>query len=532
MGNEQSAPEEVTEVKENGTIPEKHENGSVNGISASITLNGLEADVKSDITVHQNGKLQSPKLETKAEANNVTAEPEPEPAPAESVSETTDSPPANTEPVKKRKEKSHGFGKLFKKKDRKADEKTEVREKEKISSEEQVDASQLRIEPQQETANVKQESEPVTEPEVGATSESSPEEQTVPASENGNDQPEESREESEPEENPVMNFFKTLVTPTKTPKKETAAPDAAKDQSQKETTPAEATTVAQTSEQSAAPKGMPAPPPPPPEPPRLETKGEPASKAAKPTQKDEPKASAKEPESAKGKSTKDALSKFFRPKTIKEEAHAIEVEVQPVVEVQETAVEEPEPLVEVQVESQQAAVEVGKQVGEEEKVDPSKAGTLEAAAKPEPPPPVQEEKKLTSKSSFMFLFKPKVLLDTMATKVQAASTSGVRLLKKSTGLAADPKKTTPTPPSPAESPQPAKAKEEPKAVAKSEAVVDSKPAAAASPAGDDAASQPKKLEKRNSIQLFFKNLGQKRHSTDAGVQTEPATAATASEKTK
>ncbi|XP_027866808.1 breast carcinoma-amplified sequence 1 isoform X3 [Xiphophorus couchianus] len=517
MGNEQSTPEEVTE---NGTIPEKYENGSVNGISASITLNGLEADVKSDITVHQNGKLQSPKLETKAEPDNVTAEPEPEPAPAESVSETTDSPPTDTEPVKKRKEKSHGFGKLFKKKDRKAEEKTEVQEKEKISSEEQVDASQLHIEPQQETANVKQESEPVTEPEVGATTESSPEEQTVPESENGNNQPEESREESELEENPVMSFFKTLVSPTKTPKKETAAPDAAKDQ------------IAQTSEQSAAPKGMPAPPPPPPEPPRLETKGEAAAKAAKPTQKEEPKASAKEPESAKGKSTKDALSKFFRPKTIKEEAQAIEVEVQPVVEVQETAVEAPEPVVEMQAESQQAAVEVDKQVGEEEKVDPSKAGTLEAAAKPEPPPPVQEEKKLTSKSSFMSLFKPKVLLDTMTTKVQAASTSGVRFLKKSTGLAADPKMTTPTPPAPAELPQPAKAKEEPKAVAKSEAVVDSKPAAASSPAGDDAASQPKRLEKRNSIQLFFKNLGQKRHSTDAGVQTEPATAATASEKTK
>lgn len=62
---------------------------------------------------------------------------------------------------------------------------------------------------------------------------------------------------------------------------------------------------------------MPAPPPPPPEPPRLETKGEPAAKAAKPTQKEEPKASAKEPESAKGKSTKDALSKFFRPKVKK-----------------------------------------------------------------------------------------------------------------------------------------------------------------------------------------------------------------------
>lgn len=44
------------------------------------------------------------------------------------------------------------------------------------------------------------------------------------------------------------------------------------------------------------------------------------------------------------------------------------------------------------------------------KVDPSKTGTLEAAAKPEPPPPVQEEKKSASKSSFMSLFKNKVSL--------------------------------------------------------------------------------------------------------------------------
>lgn len=43
------------------------------------------------------------------------------------------------------------------------------------------------------------------------------------------------------------------------------------------------------------------------------------------------------------------------------------------------------------------------------KVDPSKTGTLEAAAKPEPPPPVQEQKK-ASKSPFrsLSLFKVKV----------------------------------------------------------------------------------------------------------------------------
>lgn len=104
------------------------------------------------------------------------------------------------------------------------------------------------------------------------------------------------------------------------------------------------------------------------------------------------------------------------------------------------------------------------------KVDPSKASTLEAAAKPEPPPAVQEEKKPASKSSFMSLFKPKVrtpsptflwvfrisyisvnsgdisqqkvtdscefeeLLDHMTAKVQAASTSGVRLFRRTAGV--------------------------------------------------------------------------------------------------
>ncbi|XP_071398010.1 breast carcinoma-amplified sequence 1 isoform X4 [Centroberyx affinis] len=140
------------------------------------------------------------------------------------------------------------------------------------------------------------------------------------------------------------------------------------------------------------------------------------------------------------------------------------------------------------------------------KVDASKTSTLEAAAKPEPPPPVQEEKKPSSKTSFLSFFKPK---------------------------AAEPKKETPAPPAAAEAVQTVKAKEEPKAAAKSaEAPVDNKSVSGASQSGDDAANVPRKLEKRNSIHLFFKNLGQKRHSTDAGVQTEPVTVAPAAEKAK
>lgn len=282
----------------------------------------------------------------------------------------------------------------------------------------------------------------------------SPEGEKAPEADDGNSQPVETREDSHPEENPVMNFFKTLVTSTKAAKKETATPDATKDQSQKESQPAATTTVAQVCEPPAAPKGMSIPPPPPPEPPKMEIKGEPAAKPAKPTPKEEPKAAAKAAESSKGKSAKDTLSKFFRPK----------------------------------------------------KVDPSKTGTLEAAPKPEPAPPVQEEKKTASKSAFLSLFKPK---------------------------AADPKKAAPAPAVAAEASQTAKAKEEPKAAAKSsEAAVENKPASAASQAGEDAASGPRKLEKRNSIQMFFKILGQKRNSTDAGVQTEPVTVAPAAEKAK
>ncbi|XP_074536740.1 breast carcinoma-amplified sequence 1 isoform X4 [Halichoeres trimaculatus] len=282
-----------------------------------------------------------------------------------------------------------------------------------------------------------------------------------------------------------MNFFKTLVTPTKTTKKETAAPAAAKDQSPEESQPDTTTTVAQVSEPPAAPKGMSIPPPPPPEPPKMEIKAEPAAKPAKASPKPEPKAAAKEPESSKGKISKNTFSSFFRSK----------------------------------------------------KVDPSKVVTLEAAAKPEPAPPAPEEKKADTKTAFLSFFKTKVLLDNMTTKVQAASTSGVRFLRRTAGVAAGSKKATPAPAAAAataEAAQTAKAKDEPKAAAAakpSEAAPESKAASAGPQAGDEAVNAPKKLEKRNSIHTFFKSLGQRRGSTDAGVQTDPAAPA-AAEKAK
>ncbi|XP_035863781.1 breast carcinoma-amplified sequence 1 isoform X7 [Sander lucioperca] len=442
MGNENSKNGELTE---NGNIPGKHSNGSVNGLSANITSNGLEIAVNTETIVQQNGEPLSLELATKSTQ------------------------PEILETIIHKKEVKKG-------------------------NEDQTDVSLPATNPQPEAANLKRAS--LTVPE-SVTLEPGPEKEKAPESDKG--------EDSNPEENPVMNFFKTLVTP-KITKKETATPGATKDQSQMENQPAVTTTVAQVSEPPAASKGMSYPPPPPPEPPRMEIKGEPAAKPVKPTPKEEPKAAAKEAESPKGKSTRVALSKFFRPKV------GLGVKASKDKGASASGAKAP-------AKAKTAAV----------KVDPSKAGTLEAAAKPEPPPPVQEEKK-TQKSSFFSLFKPKVLLDNMTTKVQAASTSGVRLLRRTTGVAADPQKASPAPAAAAET---VKAKEEPKAAAKSsEAVVDNKPASVASQAGDDAANVPRKLEKRNSIHLFFKHLSQKRNSTDAGVQTEPVPVAPAAEKAK
>ncbi|XP_023122496.1 breast carcinoma-amplified sequence 1 isoform X2 [Amphiprion ocellaris] len=546
MGNEQSMN---TEPVENGKISEKHENGSVNGLSAKITSNGLETDDKSETILHQNGEPHSLTFATES-SEYVIIESECQAASAQVISDIPDTTTQKEEVKKSKEEKINLFNRMFRKK-AEPPRGVESAEEKRTSGEDQTDVSLPSTDPQQETTNQKQESEPLTLPE-SVTPDCGPEEENVPETDNGNSEPVESQEESNPEENPVMNFFKTLVTTTKTSKKETATPDATKEQSQKETQPAATTTVAQISEPPAAPKGMSIPPPPPPEPPKMEIKGEPSAKPVKPVPKEEPKAAAKQPESSKGKSAKDTLSKFFRPKVllgvqisrgkgasasgaktaavgkpVEVPEPAVKVQIENKVEPQEPEAEVAQPVLEVQMVDGLPQPEV------EAEVDPSKSGTLEAAAKPEPPPPVQEEKKKASKSPFFSLFKPKVLLDHMTTKVQAASTSGVRLLRKTTGLAAESKKATPTPPAAAEATQAVKTKEEPKAAAKSsEAVVDNKPASVASQAGDDAANVPKRLEKRNSIQLFFKNLGQKRHSTDAGVQTEPVTVAPAAEKAK
>ncbi|XP_029363245.1 breast carcinoma-amplified sequence 1 isoform X2 [Echeneis naucrates] len=471
MGNENSKSKETA----------KNENGSANGLSANLTSNGLEVSMNGETILDHNGEALSLKLPTgSTEPEFVIVESDSHPAKAQVILEIPE-PAIQEEAVKKiKEEKVRLFGKMFKKKSGASADIKKAKKKE-TSNEDETDVSPAAADPQPETANQKQESQSLTEPE-SVTPDPEPEEEKAPGTDDGASQPAEIQEESDPEENPVMNFFKSLVTPTKTSKKETATPDATKEQSQKETQPAAATTAAQISEQPAAPKGMSIPPPPPPEPPKMEVKGEPAAKPVKLTAKEEPKAAAKEPEPSKSGSAIDSLSKFF----------GLKVQLGFKASKGRGA-------------SGSGAKAPAKTAAA--KADPSKAGTLEAAAKPPPPPPAQEEKKTASKSSFFSLFKSK---------------------------SADPKKASSAPAAAAaEAAQGVKAKEEPKPGAKSsEGVVDSKQASVASQAGDDAASVPRKLEKRNSIQLFFKNLGQKRHSTDAGVQTEPVTVAPAAEKAK
>nr|XP_057907277.1 breast carcinoma-amplified sequence 1 isoform X5 [Doryrhamphus excisus] len=470
MGNEHAKAK--VEVEDENTQPAQ-ENGGVGGLTVDITSNGLDIDVNSETSVQPTGK---------AAAANPLQEPD----------SATEPSPASPEVEQWKVDKVNLLDKLFPKKaepEATVDPKN-VDEDERRNDGKDGSRSDARIEP--EPANSQPET--LTQPPTPQTPQTPPTPQTPqtpPVAWQQTDEadgPAARTEETNPQDAPVMNFFRNLMTPAKTSKKETA--DVPKDQRQKENQPAPSTTVAQVSEAPAAAKGMLIPPPPPPEPPKVEVKVELSSKSAK----EKPKtATAKD-----GKSSKDVLGKFFRPKTNKEAPLTSDPDPQVETPVQiQTNKETPVPAPQVET-----PVEITK------KADPSKAATLEATAKPEAEAAVPQEKKTPAKSTFFSFFKPK---------------------------AGDPKKASPAPATAA--PPTAKAKEEPKAPAKSpEAVPDNKAAAAAtaaaSKAGDGGANAARKTEKRNSIQLFLKHLGQKRHSTDAGVQTEPVIMAAAAEKSK
>ncbi|TRY99416.1 hypothetical protein DNTS_006586 [Danionella cerebrum] len=273
-------------------------------------------------------------------------------------------------------------------------------------------------------------------------------------------------EEQKTAEKSVMNFFKTLASPAKTSKEAQVTADASKEQE--------------------APKAP--PPPPPPAPPKLEGKAEPVLK------KEETPA-AKEPAKTKDKSKSSGFSKLFRSKPVKvEEKKPVEVKAEPV----EVEGEKPEVNAEpVEVEEKKPEVNA--------EVDASKTSTLEAGASApkaeEPPAP--EEKKPEKKSTFGKLFKPKA---TVAKKETAAS--------------------TPAPAAAAEAAPPAKPKEDPKAAAAAPSAAQPAPDSKSETSTNGASPNiPRKMEKRNSLQLFFKNLGPKRQS-DGGAQPDAPAAAT------
>ncbi|XP_062314825.1 breast carcinoma-amplified sequence 1 isoform X7 [Osmerus eperlanus] len=485
MGNEQSTHKQnglQTKVEE---VTLQHQNGGLNGHAIKL----LENNVVSEVAVQKSCEAPTStlSLEIALDQTDDSSFPVPKENPClpENVEQKQETPaeseiPSPDLPKKDPKEtveKVNFFDKLFKKK---TESSSIVDNLQETNIPTENPSSPVADDPQSELAEPKEDSVTFKEPNCVSVT-PTPEEGTTSEAGEDRDHLVETQEGESTEENTVMNFFKTLVNPTKTPKKEKASPDIAIDPKETPTAPTTAAAQVVDAPASTAPKGMSIPPPPPPAPPTLESKGETAAKPVKSITKEEAKDAAKEPEAAKAKSSKDSpFSILFRPK----------------------------------------------------KVDASKASTLEAAPKPEPPPVPEETKAPAKASTFKSFFKPsKMLLDQMASKVQTASASGVRLLMRTTGGAAEPKKEPSAPPAEPEAAQAVKTKEEPKATPKApspEAPVDNQ--SATSQSGEDPANIPRKMEKRNSIHLFFKNLG-KRHS-DAGVQTEPLAVSSAPEKAK
>ncbi|XP_077075009.1 uncharacterized protein LOC143725962 isoform X7 [Siphateles boraxobius] len=456
MGNEQS-----TQKKRPKTNAEqKVTNGELNG-HAVPTPDGSELVASKAAAVEQKCETppvtitKKPPKKEEVDSCKLNGPKHVETTPEEKNTVAKDAEPPKTVPKPSEDEVTNFFGKMFKKKS----EPVKPASKSNDSVDAPVTAVDLKIDLQPDPVDIKTSAEPEPEPEPeGKTLEPSPVEVTEE-----NNPP----EDIKAAEKSVMNFFKTFVTPTKTSKEAKATPDASKEQSQKETPPAPST--------NETPKA----PPPPPAPPKMESKAEPVVKKEE-TSATKAAAATKAEGSAKTKTKDSSFSKLFRPKPV--------------------VVEEKKP-VEVQV-------------------DASKSSTLEASAKPEEPPaPKPEEKKQEKKSTFGKMFKPKVLLGQVSTRIQAAASSAAASISlMSARSAPEAKNETPAPPPVAEAAPVVKAKEEPKpAIPAPQTAPDNKSIGSTD---NSSPNMPRKLEKRNSLQLFFKNLGQKRQS-DAGVQTDP-----------
>ncbi|KAL4623741.1 breast carcinoma-amplified sequence 1 [Arapaima gigas] len=259
---------------------------------------------------------------------------------------------------------------------------------------------------------------------------------------------------------------------------------------------------------------------PPPEPPKAEAKAE---AAAKSSQKEGPKDTPSGLATPTKKAAKGGrFSKLFSSKPAEKEPAEEQQQEEEVMVVKEEEEEE---------EGQTAA---------------SKASTLEATPQPEQAPKLTQKKK----SNLISLFKTKVPQRPQTSKVLTTPACGNSVPVNTEVLAPESTKDTPpeAPPLPESAPS-AKAKEEPKPSAEAEkkksgkqeaapkakapeVAADNKCASEATPGGDDAATGvSKKLEKRNSIHLFFKSLGPKRLS-EVGVQTDPVTITYPPEKAK
>nr|XP_046221893.1 SH3 domain-containing protein C23A1.17-like isoform X5 [Oncorhynchus gorbuscha] len=465
MGNEHSKNKGHTKDKSEQAL-DKHPEREVNSHAVSILYDGLENSDTSEAAVEQNSQPSSrpPAKEPGiVEANGsgcapVVVEQEP-------VIENVPEPEPNhqkKEPKESSKERMNVFDTFFKKKATPQLNPDPAPEKEEPIKEKTVEESKSSPEVSV-TVTDGIHAEPLDEvKEDTETSvkppKPSPEAEEVKGPGIGEESShlEENQEgESQTEDNPVMNFFKTLVTSTKKNKQGTAIPDVTKDQSQKEAQPTATTTAAQVVDAPAAAKGGMSFPPPPPPAPAPPKMEVKAEIVAQPVTN----APKKEPKDA-AKEPEATKSKSDSPFSRLFSRKTVEaVEPQPVVAVQE--------------------------------IDASKTATLEASAKPEPPPapaPKEGKKPAVAKASFSF-FKPK---------------------------ASEPKKEAPAPAADAIA-GPSVSKEEPKAP--EIPAVDSKPASGPTEGGDNSPILPKRLEKRNSIHLFFKNLGKRQ--SDAGVQTEP-----------
>ncbi|XP_052451102.1 neurofilament heavy polypeptide isoform X5 [Carassius gibelio] len=465
MGNEQSTQNKPQKAN----AEKKAQNGELNGHAVPAQDETDPETSKKEAVEQKSETLPAPvtnepkppeKEEVDSSKANGTAHVDATPEQKTTVS--TEAEPPKKAPKPSGDEVSNFLGKMFKKKSEPVKPAAENND----SVDAPAKAVDLKINMQTDPVDIKSSAEPEPEPEPEPEAEAL-EPSPVEAAEENNPS-----EEVKAAEKTVMNFFKTFVTPTKTSKEAKATPDASKEQSQKETPPAPSTNVQE------APK---APPPPPPAPPKMESKAEPAVKKEETSATKAATAAATKAEgSAKSKTKDSALSKLFRSKPV--------------------VVEEKKP-VEVQV-------------------DASKTSTLEATAKPEEPPaPKTEEKKTEKKSTFGKMFKPKVLLGQVSSRIQAAASSAAASISLMSAAAApESKKETPAAPPVAEAAPPAKAKEEPRpSTPVTQGALDNKSADSTENASPN---MPRKLEKRNSLQLFFKTLGQKRHS-DAGVQTDP-----------